>query len=58
MEIRVTSAYYIPAFFALLSGLFLLLSFARGSPLARKTWLRIGIIFTIVALATLLFRPK
>jgi hypothetical protein len=52
------SPLYIPAFFLLLSALFLLLSFTRGSPPARKTWLRIGLIFALVALATFLFRPK
>ena len=55
MEIRAT--YYISAFFALLSALFLLLS-TRPSPPARKTWLRIGLIFMLVALATFVFRPK
>jgi len=48
----------IATFFALLSALFLLLSFTRASPLARKTWLRIGVIFALVALATFVFRPK
>jgi hypothetical protein len=49
---------YVEAFLALLSAIFLLLSFTRASPPARKTWLRIGIIFALVALATLAFRPK
>jgi hypothetical protein len=56
--LRATSSYYIPAFFTLLSALFLLLSLTRVSPPARKTWLRIGIIFALVALATFAFRPK
>jgi hypothetical protein len=56
MEIRAT--YYIPSFFALLSALFLLLSLSRASPPAKKTWLRIGIIFALVAVATFTFRPK
>jgi len=48
----------VAALFALLSAIFLLLSFTRASPPAKKTWLRIGIIFALVALATFIFRPK
>jgi bacteriorhodopsin len=48
----------VAAFFALLAAIFLVLSSTRASPPARKTWLRIGIIFALVALATFLFRPK
>ena len=56
MEIRAT--YYIPTFFTLLSAIFLLLSLTRASPPARKTWLRIGIIFALVAVARYALRPK
>ena len=45
----------IAAFFALLAAIFLVLSATRGSPLARKTWRRIGIIFALVAVLILAF---
>lgn len=48
----------IATFFFLLSALFLLLSHTRASSPAKNTWLRIGIIFALVAFATFLFRPK
>jgi len=50
--------------FGALAAVFLLLAlfdFRRhGStaPPARKTWLRIGVIFALVAFATFVFRPK
>ena len=45
----------IAAFFALLAAIFLVLSATRGSPMARKTWRRVGIIFALVALLILAF---
>lgn len=44
---------FIAAFFGLLAAIFLVLSASRASPLARKTWRRIGIIFAAVALLIL-----
>jgi len=48
----------VAAVFCLLSMVFLIISFALATPPARKTWLRIGVIFALVALATFAFRPK
>jgi hypothetical protein len=52
------SSPYISAFFAMLAAIFLTLSFTRGSPPARKTWRRIGIIFALVALVIFAVRPR
>jgi hypothetical protein len=49
---------YIAAFFALLAAIFLILSATRGSPPARNTWRRIGIIFAAVALVIFIVRPR
>jgi hypothetical protein len=46
------------AFFALLAAGFLVLSATRGTPPARKTWRRIGIIFAAVALLILAVRLR
>jgi hypothetical protein len=48
----------ISAFFALLAAIFLVLSATRGTPPARKTWRRIGIIFALVALLILAVRLR
>ena len=53
-----TTSHYVAALFVLLSAIFLILSFTRAASPARKTWLRIGIIFAVVALAVFVFRPK
>lgn len=52
------SSQYISVFFGLLAVSFLILSFVRGSPVAKKTWRRIGIIFGIVALVIFAVRPR
>ena len=52
------ASHYISLFFALLSAIFLVLSFTRGSHPAKKTWLRIGIIFAMVALMIFAMRPR
>jgi type IV secretory pathway VirB2 component (pilin) len=49
---------YIAAFLALLACIFLGLSATRGTPPARKTWRRIGIIFAAVALLLLAVRSR
>ena len=41
----------IAAFFGLLAAIFLVLSGTRGTAPAKKTWLRIGIIFAVIALS-------
>jgi hypothetical protein len=48
----------ISAFFALLAAIFVTLSFIRGTPPARKTWRRIGLIFALVAVAIFILRPQ
>jgi hypothetical protein len=48
----------VAAFFGLLAVNFLILSATRGSPLTRKVWRRIGIIFAVVALVVFLVRPR
>ncbi len=48
----------VAAFFALLAAIFLTLATLRGTPPARKTWRRIGIIFALVALAIFILRPR
>ena len=50
------SSSFISAFFALLAAIFLVLSAVRGTPPARKTWRRIGIIFALVAVVILAVR--
>jgi len=45
----------IAGFFVLLAVIFIALSATRGTPLARKTRRRIGIIFALVALLILAF---
>jgi hypothetical protein len=52
------SSHYISAFFALLAAIFLTLSATCGTPPARKTWRRIGIIFAVVALLILAVRLR
>jgi hypothetical protein len=52
------SSPYISAFFALLAATFLVLSATRGSPPARRTWRRIGIVFAVVALVIFLVRAR
>jgi hypothetical protein len=49
---------YIAGFFGLLGVIFLVLSATRGTPLAKKTWRRIGIIFAAVALVLLAVRLR
>jgi len=49
---------YVSGFFALLAAIFLILSSTRGSPLTRKIWRRIGIIFAVVALVIFVVRPR
>jgi hypothetical protein len=48
----------VAAFFALLAAIFIALSATRGTPPARKTWRRIGIIFAVVALLILAVRLR
>jgi len=52
------AAVYLAIFFGALSLVFLIGAVAHGTPPARKIWLRIGLIFALVALATFNFRPK
>ena len=49
---------FIAVFFGLLAAIFLVLSATRGTPPARKTWRRIGIIFAVVALLILAVRLR
>jgi hypothetical protein len=49
---------YIAAYFAVLAAIFLVLSATRGTPPAKKTWRRIGIIFAIVALVIFAVRAR
>ena len=49
---------YVSAFFALLVAVFFILSATRGSPITRKVWRRIGIIFAVVALVIFVVRPR
>jgi drug/metabolite transporter (DMT)-like permease len=58
MDPLVVSPSVIAAFFVLLAAIFLILSATRGSPPARKTWRRIGIIFAMVALVIFAVRPR
>jgi hypothetical protein len=58
MQVARLISRFISALFALLAAIFLVLSATRASPPAKKTWLRIGIIFALVAIATFTFRPK
>jgi type IV secretory pathway VirB2 component (pilin) len=44
--------------FAVLAVIFLVLSATYGTPPAKKTWRRIGIIFALVALALLVVRAR
>ncbi len=48
----------VAAFFALLAAIFLILSATRGSPPARKTWRRIGIVFAVVAVVIFAMRMR
>ncbi len=48
----------IPAFFGLLAAIFLILSATRGSPPARKTWRRIGVIFAVAAVVIFAVRMR
>ncbi len=49
---------FLAGFFGLLGLIFLVRSAMNGSPLARKTWRRIGIIFAAVALLLLVVRAR
>jgi bacteriorhodopsin len=48
----------VAGFFGLLAIIFLVLSATRGTPPARKTWRRIGIIFAVVSLLILAVRLR
>lgn len=49
---------YLAAFFGLLAVIFGILSVTRGTPLARRTWRRIGIVFAVVALLIIAIQHK
>ena len=52
------SPFHLAMFFSAIAAIFLILSFTRGSPVARKTWRRIGIIFAVVALVIFVVRAR
>jgi hypothetical protein len=55
-----TALHVIPVMFIALAALFLLLAFTRGAkrPIARKAWLRTGLIFAAAAIILLILQSR